>query len=552
MGYLLGILAALAAHGVVEGGGFVRLGPVWVVPALLGLPYLVAWLAYRLGSGGRFTAAARVGRAMELLPPVLHYLALGSFGWQEAVEGWLGEPISLLDWPRASLLLLLAPFVAFTLALIDAQARAQSRGDSLRQRLRRFQTRMFAGALSPLVIYVLLAAAVGTSPALRMRIETVALWNACFMLGLLTMFALGLPFLLRNTWETAPLAPGPQRAVLEAVAERARFRCRELLVWRTGNLVANAAIVGLTGRDRVVVFTDSLLAQLGPRQLAAVFAHEIGHAKGRHVLIFLSWAGATFLGADLVVRWIEPEQEWVGLAVIGAALLLWAVGFGWMSRRFELEADLHSLRLLGDPLGLASALEQVGGHAPEVTGWRHFSIGVRVRYIARVVAEPELGRRLQRRLRRIAYLGFVLFALVLALQLRGLVQGFPADQVTLDLRLGRYGRAESGLERVSEPSEDLTRLVRLGAQLPEDRAAPLADRLWEAARTALARGDVGRAGDILLLGELAEEAELARAREVLTLSLEGLAADAERLAQTLPEAWRAPLLAARAPEPGAQ
>ncbi len=548
MGYLVGILAALAAHGLVEAGFGGAVGPVWLAPGLLCVPYLGAGFAARLGGRGRFRAAARVARSLELLPPLLHYVVLGPLGWHAAVEGFVGEPISLLEWPRASILLLLAPYVVFTLALIDAQARSQSRGDQARARLRRFQVRMFASALAPVVVYVTLAAAVGASDALRLRIESVALWSAAFSVSLLALFALGLPLLLRNTWDTVPLAPGPERAVLEAVAARAGFRCRDLLVWRTGGLVANAAIVGLTPRDRVVIFSDSLLGQLGPRQLAAVFAHEIGHAKGRHVLVFLAWTAATFLGADLVVRWIDPGEEWVGLVGIGLALVLWGVGFGWMSRRFELEADLHSLELLRDPMGLASALEQVGGHAREAAGWRHFSIGDRLRYIARVAADPDEGQRLRRRLRRIARLGVVLCLLTVGLQVRALVREYPADQVTLDLRLGRYGRAAAGLGRLAAPAEDLARLVGLAAGLEGDPGSTPGARLWDAARRALAVGELGRAADYLLLGELAGDGDLARAREVLSLALEGLAADAERAAQPLPADWRPILLGAR---PGA-
>ena len=542
MGYLLGILLALVAHGLVEAGMYERVGPVWVVPALFVVPYLFGWAARGLGHRGRFVAAHRFARLGELVPALLHYLALGAFGWQETVEQWVGGRVSLLEWPRFSLLLLLLPFVAFTAASIDAQARVQSAQPWLRGRIRRFQGRMFASAMAPVTVYVLLAAAVGSSEGLRVRIESVALWNALFSLGLLASFALFLPYLLRNTWETVPLGPGPERAVLEAVARHADFRCRDLLVWRTGGLVANAAIVGLTPRDRVVVFTDSLLAQLDPRQLAAVFAHEIGHAKGRHVLVFLAWAGAMFLGADLVVTWFAPEEEWIVFASLGLAVVIWSLGFGWMSRRFELQADLYSLALLRDPVALSSALEDVGGHAREATGWRHFSIGDRLRYIARVVADPELGVRLDRRLRRLARLGFVLFALAVVLQLRGLARDFPVDQVGLELRLGRYTAAAERLASIDEPPEDLARLVGLAAELGEPAEA------GPAARAALENGRNGLAADYLLLGELAGDAESARVREVIALAEEGLVDAARERATGLGEAWRATLarhLAAR-------
>src|SRR5690606_9362220 len=132
---LLGILLALVAHGLVEAGMYERVGGVWVVPVLGVGPYLVGWVARELGQRGRFGAANRVARLGEFVPALLHYFALGAFGWQETVEQWVGGPVSLLEWPRISFLLLLVPFVVFTAASIDAQARLQSAQPALRGRI---------------------------------------------------------------------------------------------------------------------------------------------------------------------------------------------------------------------------------------------------------------------------------------------------------------------------------------------------------------------------------------------------------------------------------
>ena len=63
--------------------------------------------------------------------------------------------------------------------------------------------------------------------------------------------------------------------------------------------MANAAIVGFLPGHRTVLFSDSLLAGLPPRELAAVFAHEIGHARRHHVLVFGAWTLVFFLAGDL-------------------------------------------------------------------------------------------------------------------------------------------------------------------------------------------------------------------------------------------------------------
>ena len=71
--------------------------------------------------------------------------------------------------------------------------------------------------------------------------------------------------------------------------------------------MSNAAIVGVGGR-RVVLFSDSLLASLPPGELAAVYGHEIGHAKSRHVAVFLVWTLAFFIAGDWLAAELAPEE----------------------------------------------------------------------------------------------------------------------------------------------------------------------------------------------------------------------------------------------------
>ena len=109
--------------------------------------------------------------------------------------------------------------------------------------------------------------------------------------------------------------------------------------------------------------------------MAAVYAHEIGHAKRHHVAVFLAWALTFFMAGDLAAGWIAPGpgDQWLGTGILVGSLIVWALCFGWFSRRCELEADLFSLELLGDPEAMISALERVGGKLRDVAGWRHFS-----------------------------------------------------------------------------------------------------------------------------------------------------------------------------------
>src|SRR5262249_3159403 len=81
-------------------------------------------------------------------------------------------------------------------------------------------------------------------------------------------------------------SPGPRRHPLTAAARRLNFHCSDLLVWDTHHGVANALVTGLVPWLRYVVFSDRLLTEFRPEEVEAVFGHEVGHVKHRHLLYY--------------------------------------------------------------------------------------------------------------------------------------------------------------------------------------------------------------------------------------------------------------------------
>src|SRR6185436_1238857 len=109
-------------------------------------------------------------------------------------------------------------------------------------------------------------------------------------------------------------------------------------------------------------------------------------------------------------------DEMLAGAILLAVLGAWYLSFGWLSRRFELEADLFSLDLIGDAEGLIGALEQVGGaHARSLSSWRHFSTAQRVDFLRATALDRSIGAKLERTLKFGRVVGYTLCAIVLAL-----------------------------------------------------------------------------------------------------------------------------------------
>lgn len=111
---------------------------------------------------------------------------------------------------------------------------------------------------------------------------------------------------------------------------------------------------GWRSGDRRIVLSSRTFDRLENEQLRALLAHEIGHHRGRHPLLYRVFKAAVLVCAVPIV----PAGLYVGLFFSLWAFVLYAVGtaayvlaviFGgaWVSRGFELDADRRAVELLG-------------------------------------------------------------------------------------------------------------------------------------------------------------------------------------------------------------
>ncbi len=152
---------------------------------------------------------------------------------------------------------------------------------------------------------------------------------------------------------------------VNALAQRCGFTLNGLFVMDGSRRSAhgNAYFTGF-GRNRRIVFFDTLLARLDPMEIEAVLAHELGHFKHRHILKRMAVSFAIALGFFALLGWLA-QQVWfyTGLGVIpqlgrpndALALILfflvvpvftfWATPLAsWFSRRDEFQADRYAAR----------------------------------------------------------------------------------------------------------------------------------------------------------------------------------------------------------------
>ncbi len=249
------------------------------------------------------------------------------------------------------------------------------------------------------------------------------------------------PVMLRYIWPTAVLPDGHLRQSLQRICQRVGLRYRDILVWQSGGMMVNAAVMGLFPRVRYVLLSDGLLETMAPEQIEAVFGHEVGHIRHRHIQFFLLFAVCSMLLLSAVVEGLRVgvERDLFHISVltieaIGMAfiLLVWMVAFGWISRRFERQADLFGARCVTpqersdcrEPCSIhdehrrgsapavcataarvfASALDHVAflnGIPHDERSWRHSSIGSRIRFLTSLAGDPARLRSFERRIRHI-------------------------------------------------------------------------------------------------------------------------------------------------------
>jgi STE24 endopeptidase len=170
----------------------------------------------------------------------------------------------------------------------------------------------------------------------------------------------------------SPLSDEALKARVEQLLERCGFASKGVFVMDGSRRSAhgNAYFTGV-GRNKRIVFFDTLLERLGVTEVEAVLAHELGHFRLKHVRQRLVLSLVMSLGAFALIAWLAAEPGFytaLGVPVAsshGALLLamMAAPAFtyfvtpigAWWSRKHEFEADdfaaTHS-----DAAALADAL----------------------------------------------------------------------------------------------------------------------------------------------------------------------------------------------------
>ena len=397
-----------------------------IVIALCSLATVITICERRMQTRPSWVHIDRADRALRVTQwtcMIAYAVAVSTFGWVPTVQNALGGDVIALD----LLITVLPPVVGLTATwwihypIVNrirhaTVLRTVDHGGIMPEipgRWRYTNVQMRAQLLFLLVPLLIMATAGEAIDALvpieAPDDESFYVNQSLWLVAAFVTFTLA-PLMVRVLLHVQSMPRGPLRDDLVAVCSAHGVRVRDVLLWRTDGTMMNAAVMGLFGFARYVLITDALLESMRREQVIAVMAHEVGHVRRHHMPWMLIALMAVLLPLSILAAWAAmlAEARDVELFLSGAALVPAFFAFGWVSRRFERQADTFAVQHLSGlrrsdaetarqpvaPEAIAAmqmALERIArlnAMNPKRRSWRHGSIRWRQAYLATLEGRP--------------------------------------------------------------------------------------------------------------------------------------------------------------------
>lgn len=361
-------------------------------------------------------------------------------------------------------------------------------------------------------------------------------------------FVLFGPWLIIRMWGCRPLPQDFTKNELQRFCDEHDFKTGGLLLWPLfGTEILTAGVVGILPRLRYILITSGLLRILDISELKAVIAHEMGHVRKKHLLLFVMLLILfVFLILELgdTLKWLALSNRTIfnwststggftasmfsllsALPIVLAMVLFLRFVFGYFLRNSERQADLYAMELVGDPQPLITSLQKIAFHSgriEDLPSWHHYSIRQRVDFLVEAFRNRGLIRRHNRKLYGSALVFTAVVSALLFANWRANKAGFSNDlRANVELRIlersiamdpgnvrnisaygallyekGRYSEAESvlraALTQAPDSSSVLNNLAWLYATGPYSFRHP-----EEALKLAMKAASLDRTPDIL-------------------------------------------------------
>ena len=277
-------------------------------------------------------------------------------------------------------------------------------------------------------------------------------WGDLLLFGFFLFFVLiFFPPLVRRLWGCKKIPDGYLKSHLDAFCAKQNFTAEYYLWPLFEGRMLTAAVMGIVPGLRYILLTPALIETMSRTEIEAIMAHEIGHVKKYHLVLYIllitgfsllvGMLAEPFIYMFLSLHSLNTLISWSGISAEMALTLVGSVPllifmliyfrfiFGYFIRNFERQADLFSLATMGNGQPLVSAFEKISalsGDIRDQPNWHHFGIGERIDCLEQAEKEPELIKRHNRKMRYslLAYVAVLLLAV-------GTVRQIPTEALAL-------------------------------------------------------------------------------------------------------------------------
>lgn len=215
------------------------------------------------------------------------------------------------------------------------------------------------------------------------------------------------PMLIQRFWRCRSVEAGDFRDRIARLCQRAGVNYADIVYWPIfGGRMITAGVMGLIARFRYILVTDALLQLLSPDEVDQVIAHEIGHVKRKHLLLYLVFfvgfilvSYSLFPLSMMLLLFFEPALDLAkavnfepykavntlySVLIVAGIILYFRYIFGYFIRNFERQADLFVFQLFPTAQPLISTFKKIvsnSGQPADKPNWHHFSVQQRIDYL---------------------------------------------------------------------------------------------------------------------------------------------------------------------------
>jgi Zn-dependent protease with chaperone function len=255
-----------------------------------------------------------------------------------------------------------------------------------------------------------------------------SLFYVTLNIAIICIILIFLPSLAVLIWKCPSLQEGELKSKLDNLCQRAHFKHAGFRIWNIMNHSMTAAIIGIISRFRYILFTQKLLDHVPKRSVIAILAHEIGHNYHHHLFIYPFILMGMIISASLCYDFIfmpflaliKSENilflfvPLLSFLLFGAIMAIYfRFVFGYFSRLFERQADLHIFKLHCEANDMIDALDLLGkwgGNIHLNPNWHHHSIQQRMDFLKEANNDRSLIKKHTILVQRSLLAYFIIFA----------------------------------------------------------------------------------------------------------------------------------------------